>query len=248
MASTINSATSGVVITSDATGALDIQVGGTNAIQISSAANVSVPNLSATSANITTLTGTTISATNMGAQATTQFQAASANITTLTGTNFSATSLTLTNALAVASGGSGRASTTAYAVICGGTTSTGPEQSIASVGTSGQVLTSNGAGALPTFQTAAGLPTMNIVTGTTQAAVTANQYVLTNVAATTVTLPASPAAGATVYVTVANGLLTNVVARNGSNIQSLAEDMTLNAKYASVQLRYADATRGWVLT
>ena len=231
MASTINSATSGVVITSDATGALDIQVGGTNAIQISSAANVSVPNLSATSANITTLTGTTVS-----------------NITTLTGTNFSATSLTLTNALAVASGGSGRSSTTAYAVICGGTTSTGPEQSIASVGTSGQVLTSNGAGALPTFQTAAGLPTMNIVTGTTQAAVTANQYVLTNVAATTVTLPASPAAGATVYVTVANGLLTNVVARNGSNIQSLAEDMTLNAKYASVQLRYADATRGWVLT
>lgn len=38
------------------------------------------------SANITTVTGTTISATNMGAQATTQFQAASANITTVTGT------------------------------------------------------------------------------------------------------------------------------------------------------------------
>jgi hypothetical protein len=89
---------------------------------------------------------------------------------------------------------------------------------------------------------------MNIVTGTTQAAVTANQYVLTNVAATTVTLPASPAAGATVYVTVANGLTTNVVARNGSNIQSLAEDMTLDSPYASAQLRYADATRGWVLT
>lgn len=238
--------------------------------------SLNLTTLTATSANITTLTGTTISATNMGAQATTQFQAASANITTatgttfsattmgaqstttflgtsanittLSGTNFSATSLTLTNALAVASGGSGRASTTAYAVICGGTTSTGPQQSIASVGTSGQVLTSNGAGALPTFQTAAGLPTMNIVTGTTQAAVTANQYVLTNVAATTVTLPASPAAGATVYVTVANGLTTNVVARNGSNIQSLAEDMTLNAAYAAVQLRYADATRGWVLT
>lgn len=55
--------------------------------------------------------------------------------------------------LPVANGGSGRASTTAYAVICGGTTGTGAEQSIASVGTSGQVLTSNGAGALPTMQT-----------------------------------------------------------------------------------------------
>lgn len=54
--------------------------------------------------------------------------------------------------LPVAQGGTGLTSTTAYAVVCGGTTSTGNLQSIASVGTSGQVLTSNGAGALPTFQ------------------------------------------------------------------------------------------------
>jgi microcystin-dependent protein len=59
-----------------------------------------------------------------------------------------------TNApLAVSSGGTGVASATAYAVQCGGTTSTGAHQSVASVGTSGQVLTSNGAGALPSFQT-----------------------------------------------------------------------------------------------
>lgn len=56
--------------------------------------------------------------------------------------------------VAVAQGGSGVASFTSYAVITGGTTSTGALQSIASVGTSGQVLTSNGAGALPTFQAA----------------------------------------------------------------------------------------------
>lgn len=43
-------------------------------------------------------------------------------------------------------------SNTAYAVVCGGTTSNNPLQSIAGVGTSSQVLTSNGAGALPTFQ------------------------------------------------------------------------------------------------
>lgn len=53
-------------------------------------------------------------------------------------------------------GGSGRSSATAYAVLCGGTTSTAAHQSIAGVGTTGQVLTSNGAGALPTFQDAAG--------------------------------------------------------------------------------------------
>ena len=59
---------------------------------------------------------------------------------------------TLNLPLAVDQGGSGRTSATAYGVLCGGTTSTGAQQSIASVGTSGQVLTSNGAGALPTFQ------------------------------------------------------------------------------------------------
>jgi hypothetical protein len=55
--------------------------------------------------------------------------------------------------LPVANGGTGASSQTAYAVLAGGTTSTGAYQSVASVGTSGQVLTSNGAGALPTFQT-----------------------------------------------------------------------------------------------
>jgi len=65
-----------------------------------------------------------------------------------------ATSITAgwTGTLAVSRGGIGSGSATAYAVICGGTTSTGALQSVASVGTSGQVLTSNGAGALPTFQ------------------------------------------------------------------------------------------------
>ena len=56
------------------------------------------------------------------------------------------------NPLPVSSGGTGRATATAYAVICGGTTATGPFQSVASVGTTGQVLTSNGVGALPTMQ------------------------------------------------------------------------------------------------
>lgn len=67
--------------------------------------------------------------------------------------------------LAVADGGTGLSSATAYAVLCGGTTSTAAFQSIAGVGTSGQILTSNGAGALPTFQAAAGgTPTTMSVT------------------------------------------------------------------------------------
>lgn len=60
----------------------------------------------------------------------------------------------VTGVLPVPNGGTDRASATAYAVICGGTSSTSAQQSVASVGTAGQVLTSNGAGALPTFRSA----------------------------------------------------------------------------------------------
>ena len=58
--------------------------------------------------------------------------------------------------ITVADGGTGRSSHTAYGVLCGGTTTTGAQQSVSGLGTSGQVLTSNGAGALPTWQAAGG--------------------------------------------------------------------------------------------
>ena len=54
----------------------------------------------------------------------------------------------------VAGGGTGVATTTAYGVICGGTTTTNPLQN-AGAGTSGQYLKSAGTSALPSF---AGLP------------------------------------------------------------------------------------------
>jgi hypothetical protein len=86
----------------------------------------------------------------------TKFSGPTTTEKTFTLPDATATILTSNAAVTVAQGGTGRASTTAYAVICGGTTSTSAEQSIAGVGTTGQVLTSNGAGALPTFQDAAG--------------------------------------------------------------------------------------------
>ena len=58
--------------------------------------------------------------------------------------------------LTVSEGGYGLSSYTTYTPICGGTTSTGSFQSLSSIGNSGQVLTSNGAGALPSFQDASG--------------------------------------------------------------------------------------------
>ena len=56
----------------------------------------------------------------------------------------------------VAGGGTGNTTFTAYSVICAGTTATGSFQNVSGLGTSGQVLTSNGAGALPTWQDAGG--------------------------------------------------------------------------------------------
>jgi hypothetical protein len=73
-----------------------------------------------------------------------------------TGSNVVETSTALGTGIVVpvANGGTGATTQTAYSVLCGGTTSTGAYQSVVSVGTAGQVLTSNGAGALPTFAAA----------------------------------------------------------------------------------------------
>jgi hypothetical protein len=66
--------------------------------------------------------------------------------------NGSGTFTAISTPVSVANGGIGASSLTAYAVLCGGTTSTGNIQSIAGVGTQNQALTSNGAASLPTMQ------------------------------------------------------------------------------------------------
>ncbi len=58
--------------------------------------------------------------------------------------------------ITVPNGGTGDTSLTAYAVLVGGTTATAAVQSIASVGAAGNVLTSNGANQLPTFNATTG--------------------------------------------------------------------------------------------
>jgi hypothetical protein len=62
-------------------------------------------------------------------------------------------------------GGSGNTSFTAYSILAAGTTATGTFQNVVGVGTSGQVLTSAGAGALPTWSSAA-TGTVTSVSGT----------------------------------------------------------------------------------
>ena len=66
----------------------------------------------------------------------------------------------------VPGGGTGITSTTAYAVVCGGTSSTSPLQ-VTGPGTATQVLTSNGASALPTFQSVGATGAIVTITGNT---------------------------------------------------------------------------------
>ncbi|MGL5716279.1 MAG: hypothetical protein ACRCX2_24890, partial [Paraclostridium sp.] len=70
------------------------------------------------------------------------------------------------NTIDVSYGGTGITTTTPYSVICGGTTATGALQSVASLGLSGQILTSQGAGALPIW-TAVGTGTVTSITAGT---------------------------------------------------------------------------------
>jgi len=61
----------------------------------------------------------------------------------------------------------------------------------------------------------------------------------------TITLPASPTAGSEVAVTIAGAITNTIIARNGLNIMSRAEDLTIDRADVTVTLYYVDATRGW---
>ena len=81
-------------------------------------------------------------------------------------------------------------------------------------------------------------------------AVAGNAYpVNTTSASVTVTLPISPVVGQIVQITdYAGTFSTNscIVARNGSNINGLAQNITMTYNRESIALVYIDATQGWM--
>jgi hypothetical protein len=123
---------------------------------------------------------------------------------------------------------------------------------VVSVGTpdDGTVTTAKIADANVTAAKIASVPiTVGITSVVTATSITAtvNTHVYVSAATQTITLPASPAIGQRVLITVGN-FTDTVVARNGSNIMSSATDFTMDAAYLSIQFIYTDATQGWVMS
>jgi hypothetical protein len=89
------------------------------------------------------------------------------------------------------------------------------------------------------------LPTSVIVANTSA---NAGVYYYLGANTVTLTLPLTPSVGDQVGVAEINGGNASIVARNGSNIMSIAEDLDLNIPYAAFRMVYVDSTRGWVFT
>ena len=123
-------------------------------------------------------------------------------------------------------------------------------------GSSGQVLTSAGAGAVPSFQTLnapSGAVTWSTTVKTSGfTASSGNGYFCnTTSAAFTVTLPSSPSAGDIVAVKdYANTWDTNnlTLGRNSQPIGGVAVDASLQTEGLAVTLVYIDSTKGWLVT
>ena len=117
-------------------------------------------------------------------------------------------------------------------------------------GTANQVLQTNGSGTL-SFATVSGGAAWQAVK-TTNFTVTAKEgyFVNTSSAAITATLPASPTLGDFVQFIDYSGTFDSnnlTVARNGKNIQGVAEDLTVSVERAGLTLIFTDNTQGWLL-
>lgn len=99
--------------------------------------------------------------------------------------------------IAVAEGGTGIATATAYGTIVAGTTATGAFQ-VVSPSTAGQVLTSNGVSSAPSYQAATGGGglTWNDQTGASVTMTANNGYIANNAGLVTATIPVTAALGA----------------------------------------------------
>jgi len=117
-------------------------------------------------------------------------------------------------------------------------------------GTANQVLQTNGSGALTFATVSGGAAWQAVKTGNFNVTAKEGYFVNTSSAAITATLPSSPALGDFVsFIDYAGTFDTNnlTIARNGKNIQGVAEDLTVSVERAGLTLVFTDNTQGWLL-
>lgn len=151
--------TSGVLTVG--TGDLRVTTAGTDtasAVTVGGTQTLTNKTLTSPSLSSPTITGSPTAATatwsNLGAVTTVDINGGTIDATAIGGSTPAAgafTTLSASTPITVPSGGTGSGSHTAFALLAGGTTATGAIQSLAGLGTLGQVLKSAGAGALPAF-------------------------------------------------------------------------------------------------
>ena len=118
-------------------------------------------------------------------------------------------------------------------------------------GTTGQVLSlSDGSGTLSFATVAGGAAWQAVKTSGFTAVAKEGYFCNTNSSAFTATLPISATIGDFIsFVDYAGTFDTNnlTIARNGHNIQGVAEDLTVSVERAGLTLVYVDSTQGWLL-
>jgi hypothetical protein len=138
-----------VTLTTDVSGILPIPNGGTGTASpgLVAGAGISI---------INSWPNQTITNTTLGTVTSINVSGASTGINFTGGPITNSGTITMSGTLVVSNGGTGLSSLTPYAVLAGGSTATGTVQQVSGLGSVGQVLTSNGAGQLPTWQAGGG--------------------------------------------------------------------------------------------
>ncbi len=164
---------------------------------------------------------------------------------------------TLPFTVPVTTGGTGVASFTAYSVVCGGTSSTGALQNVSGLGTSGQFLTSAGAGALPTWTS----PAIDTIVNQNSSTVTMSAsrvYMINNGASlVTLTLPVSPTAGDSFEIvgtssggwTIAQNASQTIRLPGGvATTAGVTGSVSSNSQYDCIKIRFSETANTFIAT
>jgi len=117
-------------------------------------------------------------------------------------------------------------------------------------GTTNQVLQTDGSGNLSFATVSGGAAWQAVVTSSLTVVAKAGYFINTSGGVITATLPSSPTLGDFItFIDYAGTFDTNnlTIARNGKNIQGVAEDLTVSVERAGLTLVFSDNTQGWLL-